>query len=820
MVGMGSVFDEAMDTLLQDLRYAVRMLGAKPGFTVTAVATLALGIGGSTAIFSLVNAVLLGVLPFRDSERLLMVWEDATEAGFPRNNVAPGNYAGLQAQNHVFEAMAAVTEIGFNLSSGGEPLKVEARGVTAGFFPLLGVAPQVGRVIQPEEDKPGANHVAVLSHGLWQGRFGRDPGLVGRDIILNGEKYAVIGVMPKSFQFMESYVGLWVPAALSAEDLANHGAHYLTVIARTKPGVTAREADADVATIATRISRDFPAGARGLRAYVLPLREQLVGDARRPLLLLSLAIVAVLLIACANIAGLLLARAASRVREIAVRTALGAQRGRIVRQLLTESVLLSALGVVPGLLVAVWTLSFLEQLVPAGLTLWLHPTLDARAVVCALALSLSTGLLFGLAPALQTSRIDVNEPLRRGGRTSTDTGPRRLRSALVVTEIAATLVLLVGAGLLAQTLYRMRYVDLGLQPERLLTLRTVLPSQKYGELPRRAAFYEQVLERVAHLPGVVAAGYSTSVPLEWKGGTSGFFPEGIARPEPGLSYDANHRQVSADFLRTMGVPLRRGRFFDRTDRGESRPVAIVNETMARQYWPEQDAVGKRFKIGDPDSKVPWVTIVGIVGDVRQMGLDAPVKAEMYLPYSQITNQPWFAPRDLVVRTNLEPMSVVAAIKHEIAAVDPEQAVSNIRSLDDILDEEVVQRRLGATLLAAFAVLALLLASLGIYGILSYFVAQHTPEIGVRVALGATGGDILRLVLGRGMTLVLIGVGLGWLGGLALTRLMSSLLFGISATDPATFAFAALLLTALALLACYLPARRAVKVDPTIAMRYE
>jgi putative ABC transport system permease protein len=812
-------FAETMDTLLQDLRYAVKMLRAKPGLTLTAVATLAIGIGGSTAIFSLVNAVLLGTLPFRDAERLFMVWEDATEAGFPRNNVAPGNYAGLLAQNQVFEGMAAVTEVGFNLTSGGEPLKLEARGVTDGFFPLLGVAPQLGRVIRPEEDKPGANHVAVLSHGLWQRRFGRDPGVVGRDIILNGEKYTVIGVMPRSFQFMESYVGLWVPAALSAEELADHGAHYLTVVARLKPGVTSREADAEVATIAARISHDFPEGARGLRAYVLPLREQLVGDARRPLLLLSLAIVALLLIACANIAGLLLAGAASRMREIAVRSALGARRGRIVRQLLTESVLLAALGVVPGLLVAVWTLSFLAQLVPPGLTLWLHPTLDARAVVCALVLSLSTGLLFGLAPALQTSRIDVSEPLRQGGRTSTS-GPRRLRSVLVVGEVAATLVLLVGAGLLAQTLYRMRYVDLGLQPERLLTLRTVLPSQKYGELPRRAAFYEEVLERVAHLPGVIAAGYGTSVPLEWKGGTSGFFPEGTGRPEPGLSYDANHRQVSADFLRTMGVPLRRGRFFDRTDRGESRPVAIVNETMARQYWPGQDAVGKRFKIGDPDSPVPWVTIVGIVGDVRQMGLDAPVKAEMYLPYSQIANQPWFAPRDLVVRTSVEPMSVVTAVKREIAAVDPEQAVSNIRSLDDILDEEVIQRRLGATLLTAFAVLALLLASLGIYGILSYFVAQHTPEIGVRLALGATGRDILGLVLGRGMTLALVGIGLGSLGGLALTRLMSSLLFGISATDPATFALAALLLAALALLACYLPARRAVKVDPTIAMRYE
>jgi putative ABC transport system permease protein len=612
-----------------------------------------------------------------------------------------------------------------------------------------------------------------------------------------------------------------VPAALTASVLATLGSHYLTVIARTTPGVPASPAAADLAASAARLSRDFPEGARGLRAYTLPLREQLVGDARHPLLLLSLAMGAVLLITCANIAGLLLARAASRVREIAVRTALGAGRRRIVRQLLTESLLLSTLGMVPGLLVAIWTLSFLEQLIPPSLTLSLHPTLDARALVSALVLSLATGLLFGLAPALQTSRIDVNEPLRQGGRTSTDAGRRRLRSALVVAEIAVTLVLLVGAGLLGQTLHRMRYVDLGVDPEGLVTLRTALPSAKYRELSNRANFYEEVLERVALLPGVVKAGNGTSVPLEWKGGTSGFFPEGLVGAEPGLSYDANHRQVSVDFLATLGIPLRQGRGFDRTDRALSRPVAIVNETMARLYWPGQDAVGKRFKVGDPDSEAPWVTIVGIVGDVRQMGLDAPVKAEMYLPYSQVTDQPWFAPRDLVVRTtSAEPLSLVPSVKREIAAVDPEQAVSNIRTLDEILDEEVVERRLGATLLTVFAVLALLLGSLGIHGILSYFVVQHTPEIGVRLALGASRGDILRLVLGRGMTLALVGVGLGSLGGLWLTRLMSSLLFGISPTDPATFAFAALLLTALALLACYLPARRAVQVDPTIAMRYE
>jgi putative ABC transport system permease protein len=809
-----------IETLLKDLRYAARTLLARPGFALTAVVTLALGIGGCTAIFSLVSAVLLRDLPFRDASRLVMVWEDASIAGFPRNDVAPGNFAAFQAQSTVFDGLAATEELGFNLTGGGEPLKVAARGVTADFFPLLGVRPELGRVFRADEDRPGAGHVAVLSHPLWRQRFGGDAAVVGRDILLDDERYTVVGVMPAGFQFMESYVGLWVPAALSAEELTNHGAHFLQVLGRLKPGVTVERATGEVEAIARRISQDFPEGARALRAYALPLREQLVGDARRPLLMLSLAIASVLLIACANIASLLLARAASRGREIALRAALGAERGRIVRQLLTESVLLAVLGALPGLLVASWALSFLQRLVPPGLVLSTRPALDERALLGAVALSLLAGVLFGLAPALHATRGDLNAGLRLGGRTSTQGGHAGLRGALVVAEVAATLVLLLGAGLLGQTLYRMRYVSLGLRPEKLLTLRTTLPEQRYGELAKRAAFYEGVLERVRHLPGVVSAGYGTSVPLEWKGGTNGFFPEGVVRPEVGLSYDANHRQVSTDFLKAMGVPLVRGRSIDRRDGAESRRVAVVNETMARQYWPGMDAVGKRFKIGDPDSDVPWITVVGVVGDVRQMGLDAPVKAEMYLPYAQVTEQPWFAPRDLVVRTAAEPMSLVPWIKSAISEVDPEQAVSNTRTFEDILDEEVTQRRLGASLLGAFAGLALLLASLGIYGILSHFVAQHTAEIGVRLALGASPGDILRLVLGRGMTLAGFGIIAGVAGGFALTRLMSSLLYGVTATDPTTFVGAAGLLTGLAFLACYLPARRAVKVDPTIAMRYE
>jgi putative ABC transport system permease protein len=804
-----------MDTLLKDLRYALRSLRGKPGFTAIAVATLALGIGGSTAIFSLTSAVLLAQPPLRDPDRLVTIWENAYKTGFPRNHLTPPAYAALLDQAQSFEGLAAVAEGDFTLTSDGEPQKIDARRVTASFFSVLGVAPALGRAIEPADDRPGAPHVAVISHGLWQRRFGGDPKIVGRDVLLSGDKYTVIGVMPREFQFLESYVALWVPAAFEAAELGRRSA-YLTVVGRLKPGVNAAAAEADVLPITARVAQRF--GVEAYPVYVLPLREQLVGAARRPLIVLALAITFVLLITCANVAGLLLARTASRGREIAVRSALGATRTRIVRQLLTESLLLATIGGALALLVASFVLSSLQQLVPPGLVLAVHPTLDGRALLLALVLSTVTGLLFGLAPALQATRGDLGVSLRQGGRGMAGAGHGRLRGALVVGELAATLMLLVGAGLLGQTLYRLRYADLGLRPERLLTLRTRLPVwTKYREPSRRAAFYEDVLDRVRGLPGVVSAGYSTTVPLEWRGGTNGFVPDGPV--DPSRTYDANHRQVSTDFLRTMGIPLRRGRFFERTDGERSLRVAIVNETMARQYWPGQDAVGKRFRLAAASS--PWITIVGVVGDVRQMGLDAPVKAEMYFPYAQVDGQPWFAPRDLVVRSTAEdPMTLLPGVKEAIRALDPEQPIANVRTYDEILDEDVVQRRLGASLVAAFAGLALLLASLGVYGILSFFVAQHTSEIGVRVALGASRRDILSLVLGKGMILAASGVALGLVGALALTRLVSSLLYGVGAADPATFVVAAGLLAMLALLACYLPARRAINVDPMVAIRYE
>ncbi|MPZ17892.1 MAG: FtsX-like permease family protein [Luteitalea sp.] len=816
----------------RDVRYAIRTLARGPVFALAAVLTLAIGIGGSSAVFSLINAVLIRPLPFHEPERLVVIWEDASDIGFPRNDVAPANYADWDAQNEVFASVAAVSPWGVTLG-GSEPEKIQARGVTATFFPLLGVTPALGRVFRADEDRPGGPAVTILSHGLWQRRFGGDPTIIGRHLLLDNRPYTVVGVMPSGFQFLESYIGLWVPAAFSPEELTFRDSHYLTVVARLRPGVSLAQAQADVDTIATRIARDHPREARGLRARVLPLSEQLAGDARRPLLLLLTAVGAVLLIVCANLASLLLARAAARRQEIALRGALGATRSRMIRQLLTETLVLSAIGLVLGLVVARWTFAFLEQLVPPSMTLFTPVTLDARALGVAVILSLVTGVLFGLAPALQMTRPELSEALKMSGRSTSRT--QRGRSLLVVAEVAMTLVLLVAAGLLVQTLYRLRYADVGVHAEGVVTLRTVLATvaderaiaaagasfYKYADHGRRTAFYDEVLVRVSRLPAVVAAGYTTSVPLEWKGGTTSFAIEGEVS-DPAVSYDAAHRQVSTDYFRAIGIPLRHGRSFDAGDTKGAQPVAIINETMARQYWPGDDVVGRRFKVGESNSAGPWLTIVGVVGDVRQMGLAAPVKAEMYLPYQQFDGQPWFAPRDLAVRTVGDPMNLVAAIKHEIHAVDPAQPISNVKTLDEVLDEDVGAQRIGTTLLIAFAAFALLLAVVGIYGVISYFVVQHVPEIGVRIALGAQPRDILLLVAGKGVKLALIGVAVGAAAAVAATRLMSGLLYETSESDPIMIGIGigGVLLLLMALVASYLPARRATKLDPITALRSE
>jgi predicted permease len=807
-----------MESLIKDIRYGIRSLLKHPGFTLIAVLTLALGIGANTAIFSLVNAVLLKPLPFPEPDRLVMVWEDMSSIGSPRNysESAPGTYADWKAQQSVFDDLAVLNWKPLNLTGDGEPEKIPSFGVTANLFPLIGIQPALGRNFTVDEDKPGGAKVAILSNGLWQRRYGGDRGLLGRDIVLNGEKHTVIGVMPASFQFLVSDVGVWVSAALTKEQLADHDNHYVDVVARLKPGVSIEQAQADLKTITQRIVRDHPDEMEGVSAAVVSLREQLAGNVRRPLMMLLVAAGLVLLIACANVASLQLSRAAGRGKEIAVRAALGASRGRIVRQLLVESILLAGAGGALGLLVALWSFSLLKQLIPGGMRVSTSLKIDLPLLAFAMMISLVTGIIFGLVPALQASKVDLNRALKQGGRTASSAGGNKLRGAFVVAEVALALILLVGAGLLMQTVFHMRNQYSGFRPEKLLTLRTQLPSYKYGEHPRRVAFYDQVLERVKALPSVTAVGYTTSVPLQWPGGANGFTIEG--RDQTGNAPNAIHRQVSLDYFQTMGIGLRRGRYFDEGDRKDSVPVVIVNETLARQYWPHEDALGKRFKLGVPNA--PWVTIVGVANDVREMGMDDPVRAEMYFPYRQITSHFGYAPRDLVIRTTGDPLSLVAVVSREIHAVDPDQPISNIATMGEVLTERTGARRLGMILLTAFAGLALLLASLGIYGVLSFFVAQQTREIGVRLALGAQLRDILVLVLKKGMGLALLGVAVGLIAAFALARLMASLLFGVRATDPITFAAIALILTGVALLACYIPARRATKVDPLVALRYE
>ena len=811
-----------MQTLIQDIRYGLRSLWKRPGFTAVAVITLALGIGANAAIFSVVNAVLLKPLQFRDPERLAILWEDASFVGFPRNTPAPANYVDWKNQAQSFEDVAATHESSLNLTGDGEPERVPTRRITHNFFSLLGVQPLIGRGFMSEEDRPNANKVVVLSYPLWQSRYGGDRNILNRTILLNGEKHTVVGVMPAGFQWLETEERLFVPLALNANELANRGGHYLTVIARLKPGVSMVQAQSEMNAIMARIAKDHPqATAEGkLGAVVMPLHEQLAGDARRPLMVLLVAVAFVLLIACANIASLLLARAAARRREIAVRTALGAGRMRIVRQLLTESLLLSVFGGISGLALAIWSFGFFENLIPDGLKQSTNLQLDAGILLFALATSVITGIVFGLIPALQAAGVDLNESLKQsGGRSGSGSG-MKLRSGMIVFEVSLSLVLLVGAVLLIQTLFQLFNQYSMLAPEKVLTMRTPLPLRKYDESGKRHAFYQNVLQRVEAIPGVASAGYTTAIPLTWKGGTTGVFPEGTSEPVPGVSYDANHRQVSANYLQTMSVPLREGRYFNAHDNEQSMPVAIVNETMAREYWPNGDAVGRRFTLGEPDEEEPWFTIVGVVADVRQMGIDVPVKGEMYLPYGQIGAYDFYAPRDLAVRTSGDPSSLMGAVREAIRAVDPDQPISNVATMEEVLGREASQRRLGMILLTAFAILAMLLASLGIYGVLAYFVAQHRNEIGVRLALGATPAKILMLVLQKGMKLTLLGVAIGLAASFALARLMTSLLFGVKAVDPLTFAAVPLLLAVVALLACWIPARRAAKVDPMVALRYE
>jgi putative ABC transport system permease protein len=804
-----------LDEMRQDLHYGARMLVKQPGFTLIAVLTLALGIGANTAIFSVVNAVLLCPLPYQTPDQLVVLWETHPQTMLrnERSNVSPANFIDWRDQSRVFEQVAALDgQRGFNLTTGGEPERIQGARVTASLFSLLGVRPCLGRSFLPEEDQAGQSRVILLSHGLWQRRFGSDPGVIGKTLSLNLSSFTVVGVMPREFNFPEE-VEFWTPMAFNADELKTRDFHYLNVIARLKPGVTLRQAQAEMTTLARRLEQQYPASNAKRSVQIASLHEHLVGNVKLALLVLLGAVGFVLLIACANVANLLLARVATRQREIAIRLALGATRLRLVRQLLTESVLLALLGGAFGLLMASWGVHLLIRLSPSNLPRLTEVSIDGRVLGLTLTLSILTGLIFGLLPALQAARFSLNETLKESGRGAEGARQHRARSMLVIAEVALSLVLLLGAGLMIRSFMQLNRVNPGFKPDHLLTVRLSPTISKFRNEDEGIAFYQQVIERVGALPGVVSVGAVTHPPMSNINLHLDFAVEGRPAAATGEKTSAEARAISPGYFETMGIPLLKGRDFTLHDHKQSARVAIINETMARQYWPNEDPMGKRLTMESEDAPRQ---IIGVVGDVRHWGLDQGARAEMYWPLFQ--NPLVFM--TLMVRTTSDPASLAAPVRREVSGIDKDQPVYSLKPMGQLVSDSVAQQRLNLLLLTIFAGVALALAAIGIYGVMAYAVTQRTREIGVRIALGAQASDVLKLVIGQGIMQTLVGLAVGLVASFALTRLMKNLLFGVSATDPRTFVFTTLLLAGVALVACYLPARRATKVDPLLTLRRE
>jgi len=818
-VPLGNEKANLLTDLGQDLRYGLRMLAKNPGFTFVAVLALALGIGANSAIFSVVNTVLLQPLPYKNPEQLVMAWEENSKQGFPHDTPAAANYVDWRDQNHVFAAMAAMTDISFNLTGMGDPERIDGLRVSASLFPMLGVQPQSGRAFRSEEDRPGANHVVMMSYGLWQRRFGGDPAIVGKPINLNGESFTVVGVMPREFQFPTRNYQLWVPIAFDSKEAGNRGSHYLEVIARIKSGTTLPQAQAEMTTIATRLEQQYPATNTSIGAVLTPLHEHVVGNIKPALLVLLGAVAFVLLIACANVANLLLARAAVRQKEIALRLALGASRARLIRQFLTESVLLACLGGGVGLLLSLSGLDVLKRFIPPNISQAQAIEIDARVLIFTVLMSLTTGLIFGIAPALQAAHFNLNDTLKEGGRDSA-AGNRgnRIRGLLVISEVAISFILLVGAGLLINSFLHLRNVDPGFRAENVLTMKIVLPEARYPDKGRRSVFYDALIRRVENLPGVTSAAVVTDVPLTNSGNSVGVSIEGRADPAPDRIPIVITRMISSRYFKVMSIPLLKGRELNEGDKAESQPVAVISETTARLFWPAEDPLGKRIRVGSgPNNSNPWLLIVGGVKDVRQYELGVEPKPQMYLPHAQ---NEFFDPCALVVRTNVNPLGLAETVRRTVWEIDKDQPVSDISSMEEVVSESVARQRFSMLLLGVFASLALILAAVGIYGVMSYTVAQRTREIGIRMALGAQRGDVLRLTVGQGLRLVSVGVLIGLAAAFVLTRVMASLLFGVSPTDLTTFITISVVLISVAALASYLPALRATKVDPMFALRYQ
>ncbi len=804
-----------MNSLLQDLRFGLRMLVKKPAFTLIAIITLALGIGANAAIFSVVNAVLLRPLPYPNAERLMTIWENHMRRDGPeREWTSPPGFEDWRDQAKSFDHVVALQGWGPTLTGQGDPEQLVGALVSHNTFEMLGVAPMLGRSFRPEEDQRGAEGVVIISHGLWQKRFGADPSLVGKTILLNGESRMVVGVMPAGFKFpIIANADVWRPIQPALNAGCQRGCITIRVMARLKPEATETQAQAELNTIAARIEQQFPDTNSKVGSTLIPLHEFLVGPVKPQMLALLVAVAFVLLIACANVANLLLARSAGRTTEIAIRASLGAGRWRIARQLLSESLLLAVIGGVVGLLLAYWLVDLLVSFSPQGTPRLDEIGIDRRALGYTLAVTMLTGLLFGTAPVWQLFKTDLNQSLRDGGKGLKTAGSGRALSLLVVAETALALMLLVGAGLLIRSFIQLQSVDPGFNPRNVLTAVVTLPQTGYPERNQIAPFYSQLLERIRTLPGVQSAAAVSSLPLAGFDTDASFVIEGRPAPQPDQQPVAWYSSATPGYFRTMGMRLIAGREFNERDNESSPKAVIISETMARRYFPNEDPVGKRLGNGRPDG---WREIVGVTADVKHFGLSQDARVSMFFPHRQIPARRM----SIVTRTAADPSSLTSALRGAVAAMDKNLAVSNIIAMEEITAQSIGQERFTLLLLSIFAALALLLAMAGIYGVMSYAVAQRTREIGVRMALGAEAGNVLRLVIGQGMLLALIGVGIGLAGSLALSRLMKTMLFGVSATDPLTFIGVGALLALVALIACYVPARRASKVDPMIALRYE
>jgi putative ABC transport system permease protein len=818
-----------LDTLSQDVRYAGRLLARTPGFTVVAVLILALGIGANTSIFSVVSAVLLKPLPFAEADRLVFLWEVSTAGNFVGpSTVAPANYVDWKARSRSFEDMALYNGLQeYNLTGDGEPEHIGAIVATTNLFSILRLTPILGRTFSAGDEGANAAPVVVLSRTLWVRRFGADPGVIGRDILLDGVKHTVIGVVPPAFNYPSRRAEVYVPASFTPELLAQRGNHSLWVVGRLKLGVALAEARAEMGAVAKSLEKDHPESNTNLGVSVVPLREDLASgsallgesDVRDTLFILLGAVAAILLITCANVANLLLARGAARRKELAVRQALGANQARVLRQLLTESIVLASLGLIVGIAFSAASLGYLARLIPGTLPNGTAPALDLRVLGFTCGVTFLTALLFGVGPALAAARVDFAEAVVRSVGRSAGSRGTLARNALVTGEIALTVVLLAAAGLLLRSYAHLLDVDPGFRPNHLLVAETDWSPSKYGDAASRKAFYANVLERTRAIPGVTSAGFVTNPPLTFLGGRAFIMAEGQPPPEQGQFARnlASVRGVSTGYLETLGVPLIRGRGFDSRDSADAAPTAVVNEAMARMRWPGEDPVGRRFRYGFPNA--PWMTVVGVVGDMKQMGLDTAPFPEFYTPVGQTVIESFAWPRYLVVRTKDEPLSLATAVREVVHEVDPDQPVG-VQSMSDVFDAAVGNRTTQLTLVGGFAVLGLLLASIGLFGVLSYTVARRTSEIGLRMALGAQRATVVGSVVRSALLTAVVGLAIGLAGALALSRLLASSLFGVQPTDPATLAAVSAVVLVVALLASYVPARKAADVDPVSALRTE